>query len=86
MGAALGSLQTYFEQFGEVSAVLSHCAVLMVAQVAELVLMKDHTTCTSRGFGFVTFQQQQGADACTREGRYHTIDDKQVAACSRRRR
>ena len=68
---------TYFNKFGEVP-ICTLSQVYGVSQVLEIVLMKDHQTGSSRGFGFVTFKDTAAADECVKEARYHNIDDKQV--------
>ena len=42
------------------------------------MLMKDHHTGESRGFGFVTFKELSAADDCIKEDRFQIIDDKKV--------
>lgn len=58
-----GDMKEYFLQFGRVS---------------EVQVMLDHLSGRSRGFGFVTFDQEESAYAVFTRGLIHTIGGKHV--------
>jgi len=61
-GTSEGDLKEYFEKFGEVT---------------EVTIMFDKITTRCRGFGFVTFEDEDSVDKCCDE-RYHIINSKRV--------
>eukprot|EP00930_Biecheleria_cincta_P007136 TRINITY_DN10828_c0_g1_i1.p1 TRINITY_DN10828_c0_g1~~TRINITY_DN10828_c0_g1_i1.p1 ORF type:complete len:1007 (-),score=187.36 TRINITY_DN10828_c0_g1_i1:188-3208(-) len=62
-GSTEQSLRSYLTKFGPLK---------------ECVIMMDHQTGNSRGFGFVTFDNSVDAASCCAEGRLHCIDGKAV--------
>jgi len=56
------SLTTYFEKYGN---------------VCDSVVIKDKTSDRSKGFGFVTYQTEEEADACMND-RPHFLDERQI--------
>jgi RNA recognition motif-containing protein len=59
------TFRSYFSQFGE---------------VADAFVLRDNVTKRSRGFGFVTFKSEKGADDCLAHDRPHVLDKRQVEA------
>jgi len=57
-----GTLRSHFNPYGE---------------IVDLVIIKDNTTDTSRGFGFVTFALSNSVEECF-NNRPHSIDGKEV--------
>lgn len=47
--------------------------------VAEYQIMLDHTTGRSRGFGFVTFAEEEAVERIISEGKVHELGGKQVS-------
>ena len=62
-GTSENDLKEYFEKFGDVT---------------EVVIMFDKITTRCRGFGFVTFDNEDCVDKCCDE-RYHIINSKRVS-------
>ena len=62
-GTSENDLKEYFGKFGEVT---------------EVVIMFDKITTRCRGFGFVTFDNEDCVDKCCDE-RYHIINSKRVS-------
>lgn len=48
-------------------------------EVVDHQIMFDHTTGRSRGFGFVTFKDEESVDVIISEGKMHDLDGKQVS-------
>lgn len=48
-------------------------------EVIEHQIMLDHSTRRSRGFGFVTFKDEEAVDKIISEGRMHDLAGKQVS-------
>ena len=59
------TFRSYFSQFGEVT---------------DAFVLRDNITKRSRGFGFVTFKTEKGADDCLAYDRPHILDKRQVEA------
>jgi RNA recognition motif. (a.k.a. RRM, RBD, or RNP domain) len=57
------ALKSYFSKFGD---------------IAEVQIMQDHMSGRSRGFGFVTFEEDSSADRVFEEGTMHEIGGKKV--------
>lgn len=46
--------------------------------IVDVVIMQDHTTGRSRGFGFLTFDNEAVVDTILSSNKVHEIDNKQV--------
>lgn len=51
----------------------------MYGEVVEHQIMLDHSTGRSRGFGFVTFENEESVEKIISEGRMHDLGGKQVS-------
>lgn len=47
--------------------------------IVDVVIMQDHTTGRSRGFGFLTFDNEAVVDTILTSNKVHEIDGKQVS-------
>eukprot|EP00942_MAST-04A_sp_MAST-4A-sp1_P001043 g1043.t1 len=59
------TFKEYFQQFGDVT---------------DAFVLRDNVTKRSRGFGFVTFKSEAGADKCLAHPSPHVLDKRQVEA------
>lgn len=59
-------MKEYFSKYGE---------------IVETLVMVDHQTNRSRGFGFVTFESEKSVEDCLVAGAMHEIKDRKVALC-----